>query len=461
MPIDNSMLKERFGISYPRPYQELIISYIMEGAEGKTRGHVLGVLPTGSGKSLCFMYPIAKLRRRAVLIYPLLSLMNDQGKRFEEAGIPFVILRGGLDREERARRLQRIREDDDVSVITNIETLIAMDNRGELGILARDTLMAVVDEAHTAPLWGETFREAYTHIGEILEKISPQLILAFTATADSRIYQGIRKYIFGGNDPYIVHGSIDRENIFYHSVRSLSKIHDIISILAPPSSRPAIIFCRSRRLSEEISGRLKGIFPIEHYHAGLPKEEKEEKERWFCSSADGVLAATSAYGMGVDKKNIRTVIHFSLPDDASSFIQESGRGGRDGERMDSYVLYSKNEDSPLSAIFKGKECIRSSLLSLMGEERNGMKCLSCSHCMGDGYTAAGEKEILSFIRHHPLISAESAARALTAKHLLFRRRRLPSWNENEAEHAVEALIAEGRIRKLLARFLIVRTGSGS
>ena len=247
MDIDYSMLKERFGIGYLRPYQELMITYILRGAEGETKGRILGILPTGGGKSLCFMYPIALLRRRAVLIYPLLSLMNDQAKRFEEAGIPYEILRGGLDAEERARRLRRIKEDKDVSVITNIETLIAMDGRGELQILSHDTLMAVVDEAHTVPVWGESFRESYTRIGEILGKIRPRLTLAFTATADSAICRGIEKYVFSGEAPYTVHGSVDRENIFYHSVRSLSKLRDVISILTPPSSRPAIIFCRSAR----------------------------------------------------------------------------------------------------------------------------------------------------------------------------------------------------------------------
>ena len=256
-----------------------MITYILRGAEGETKGRILGILPTGGGKSLCFMYPIALLRKRAVLIYPLLSLMNDQLKRFEEAGIPYEILRGGLDPEERARRLKRIKEDKEVSVITNTETLIAMDGRGELQILSRDTLMAVVDEAHTVPVWGESFRESYTRIGEILGKIRPRLTLAFTATADSAICRGIEKYVFSGEVPYMVHGSVDRENIFYHSVRSLSKLRDVISILTPPSSRPAIIFCRSRKLAEDTAAKLNQLFDIRHYHALIPKEEKEEKRR--------------------------------------------------------------------------------------------------------------------------------------------------------------------------------------
>ena len=457
MVIDLSILKERFKISYLRPYQELIINYIMESAAGFTQGRILAVLPTGGGKSLCFMYPIAKLKRRAILIYPLLSLMNDQGKRFEEAGIPYEILRGGLGREERRKRLKHIQEDNATAIITNIETLIAMDERGELSAAAKDTLMVVVDEAHTAPTWGESFREAYLRIGEIIEKIGPAMILAFTATVDSSISQGIVKYIFAGKLPYVVHGSADRENIFYHSIRSLSKIHDTIKLLSSPSARPAIIFCRSRRMTEEIAKRLSSIFSIAYYHAHLGRDEKEYKEKWFYTSTDGILAATTAYGMGVDKKDIRTVIHLSLPDDAASFMQESGRGGRDGNRMDSYVLYYPDEHSPIEPIFRNGRCIRHALLEAMGEEQEESMCLACSSCVPDGYAAAGEKEILSYIKHHPFTTPGNASKALTSRHFLFRNRRLASWTEKEAEKAIERLIEEKRVRKIAGHIFIART----
>ena len=332
-----------------------------------------------------------------------------------------------------------------------------MDGRGELQILSRDTLMAVVDEAHTVPVWGESFRESYTRIGEILGKIRPRLTLAFTATADSAICRGIEKYVFSGEVPYTVHGSVDRENIFYHSVRSLSKLRDVISILTPPSSRPAIIFCRSRKLAEDTAAKLNQLFDIRHYHALIPKEEKEEKERWFLSSTDGVLAATTAYGMGVDKKDVRTVIHLSLPEDAASFLQESGRGGRDGSRMDSYVLYYHEEHSPLEKVFKSGMCIRTSLLAAMGEEREEKMCLACSSCVPDGYKAAGEREILSYTRFRPFSKDKSVAAALTARNIFLRRHRLPSWGEDEVRRAIGRLEEEGRVRRIFGG-LVARRG---
>ncbi len=455
MTIDTTILKERFGISYLRPYQELIIRYILDSEDGDGKGRILAVLPTGGGKSLCFMHPIAQVRKRAILIYPLLSLMNDQAARFEKAGLSHVILRGGLDKAERTRRLRMIRGDASAAVITNVETLLAMQERGELDIFAGHTELVVIDEAHTAVTWGETFREAYTRLPELLDEIRPRMTLAFTATVDERILAGIIRYIFSGERPYVVHASADRDNIFYHSVRSLSKAEDIRAILSPPDSRPAIIFCKSRKLTERIASELWG-FDARHYHAGLDKAEKEEKERWFLSSRDGVLAATSAYGMGVDKKDIRTVIHHSLPEDASSFMQESGRGGRDGQRMDSYVLYYPSEQSSIEGVFKGGGCIRSSLLSLMGEERNEKNCLACSACVPDGYTAAGEKEIMRFIAHHPLIRKESAVASLTSRHPFFRSQRLPHWHEAEVRNAIGILISERRIREVCGRLIAGR-----
>ena len=429
-----------------------MITYILRGAEGETKGRILGILPTGGGKSLCFMYPIALLRKRAVLIYPLLSLMNDQAKRFEEAGIPYEILRGGLDAEERARRLRRIKEDKDVSVITNIETLIAMDGRGELQILSRDTLMAVVDEAHTVPVWGESFRESYTRIGEILGKIRPRLTLAFTATADSAICRGIEKYVFSGEAPYTVHGSVDRENIFYHAVYPLSKEKEARRILQDPVSRPAVIFLRSRILAERIASALSDTFNAACYHAGLPAEERREKEEWFSASADGVLAATSAYGMGVDKKDIRTIIHWSCPDDTASFMQESGRAGRDGNPADSYIFLSYSDDASLARPFTSG-CIRHGILSAMGETMEGERCLACSACTECNPLRAGEKEILGYIRRHPLTSPMNAAAAIPSKGLFRKKTGLPTWSEKEVMKAIDILIHEGRIRRVLGRLI--------
>ncbi len=448
METDRTLLRECFGISYLRPYQELVISRIMEAAEGGG-GRILAVLPTGSGKSLCFMYPIAKLQRRSILIYPLLSLMNDQAERFEKAGLPFTVLRGAMERDERRKALQWLRERRDGAVITNPETLIAMRARGELGNIGKTEIL-VIDEAHTAVTWGESFRSACLSLPSLIEALKPRTVLAFTATMDSRIENGIISTIFSGRMPYIVRCSADRENIFYHAVSSLSPIHDAEKILSPSSARPAVIFCRSRQKAEETAKALEGMFPVSFYHAGLERDEKIRRERWFHESADGVLAATSAYGLGVDKKDIRTVIHLSLPLSASDFIQEAGRGGRDGKRMDSYVLHRRDEKGETACIFDGSSCIRTSLLKAMGEERDGNGCLGCSVCIPENYERAGEREMLRWILFHPGAELRNTVENLSEKRL-FRKPRLPGWTAEETESGLMQLAEEKRILRLGSR----------
>lgn len=449
----NKEIFTRLGISYLKPYQELIISSVLDGITGERKTNILGCLPTGSGKTLCFMYPILALKKRTVLIYPILSLMNDQARRFEKAGIPFVILRGGLDNTERQRLRREIIRNEYIAVITNVETLLSILKRDGLSFLRDKTEMIVIDEAHTAVTWGETFRESYLHLPEIIEAINPKIAMAFTATMDKEIEKGIIKYVFQSTHPYIVHESLDRENIFFHSVKSLCKRQEIIRILSDESKRPAIIFTRSRAEAEGTASSLRKYFDIKYYHAGLSREERKEREDWFSSSEDGVLSATKAYGMGVDKGNIRTVIHTNLPESASDFLQEAGRGGRDGRRMDSYVLWYQEEDTSLSTIFKGDKCIRTSLLKAMNEIPEYENCLACSNCQEENKERAGEKEILSFIRRHPFIKYESAAASLTSRHVFFRTARLPGWSKQEVEMALRYLVDEGRIRIAINRLL--------
>ena len=452
MELDRKILS-RMGIAYPRPYQELILARICECLEEGKRCGILGCLPTGSGKSLCFMYPAAACGRRTLIIYPLLALMNDQAARFGRAGIPYTVLSGGLGREERRRRLAEIRDDPARAVITNPEMLLIMKERGEMRELG-DIALMVIDEAHTAVTWGGSFRPSYQSLPALIDAARPQIVMAFTATMDRRIRKGIVESIFGGTMPYIVHASPDRENIFYHSRRCISKENEIIAILTPTESRPAVIFCRSRPLAERLARRLGTVFSIKHYHAGLEREEKKSIERWFMASRDGVLAATSAFGMGVSKDDIRTVIHHTLPSDASEYLQESGRAGRDGGQCDAWVLLTASDTGPLVPLFRGEECIRHGLMQAMDETPERLRCLGCSHCLPSPSAPAGEREILRYAMLHPFQRIQDAAAALTSPHP-FSRSRLASWKEQEAIAAIRLLGMEGRIRIIRGRILAI------
>lgn len=451
-----SKAKEYFGISYLRPYQELVIRHILEAEENEEGSNLLVCLPTGSGKSICFMLPSLIIKKKTIILYPLLSLMKDQENRFRNAGIPAITLKGGMDKDILASEINRFLLEEASVLITNPEMLLYLIESNRIKKAQGDISMMIIDEAHTSIVWGESFRESFLKLPEIIDYLQPKHISAYTATMDKRIESGIIKLIFKSKTPYIIHASADRENIFYHSIKSYSKLSDIKQILYSSDARPALIFCRSRAETEVISEQLSRFFDIKPYHAGMDKQRRREIEDWFMDSMVGILAATTAYGMGVDKKGIRTVIHLSIPDVAANFLQESGRCGRDGRRADSYVLYHPNEERRLSYIFKGKTCIRSELLKLMNETPEDDRCLACSSCSGEEYVPFGFKAALKVIRKNPLITLEAVNHKLSAKRV-FRRDGL--WTMQDTKRAIEDYLKDGFIKVFLKKhFLITRKG---
>lgn len=431
MDIVNEMLRKRFGICYMMPYQELVIRRILEDSRRKEKSGSITIFPTGGGKSLCFMLPsLLMFPRYSVIIYPLLSLMNDQKRRFDEMEVQAVLIRGGLERTERAKRIRELKERKANILITNVESLYLMFLRDELNFLKGETELFVLDEAHTVISWGESFRSSYRNLGTIIAEISPHQILSFSATIDRKIERRLRDVLYSGMpDITVLRLSCDRENIFYHSVFSLSKLQDILFILKEDRSRPALVFAKYRSETKETYLKIREYFPSFYYHAGLEKEEKEKIEKAFAISRDGVMIATNAYGMGVDKKDIRTVIHLHIPEDALSFLQEAGRGGRDNGMMDEYVLIYPEEESVMKNIFISRKCMRKSLLSLMGEKREEERCQSCSACTGEDVTGQGWKEIRSALRI-PFLHTEKTLE------LFLKSSKLKSWKMDEIISAV-------------------------
>ena len=422
--------KERFGIDYLFPYQRLVIANILEALrdadeEGATRGRQIVILPTGAGKSLCFQLPAAIVGRVTLIIYPLLSLMNDQQRRMREAGFSVVQLRGGQGPTERERVLAEIAAGEVDFVLTNPETLSSDALASRLKRLS--IAHAVVDEAHCISEWGDSFRPAYTTIGSSLDKIGIRLRTAFTATASDRIVHRIRASLFAEEGAHVVRANADRPNITYSVVPTLSLSRALTAMVAPSPSeaacgarrdadpecsradeylpvwspgaalpRPAVIFCRSRSATEAIAALLRPhVSPgrAMYYHAGLSREEKQATEQRFFESRDGILAATCAYGMGVDKGNIRSVVHTYLPETAEAFLQESGRGGRDRDPAVSIVLLPPEEQiryvadlavgrvSPVQEMAIGRGCRRATLLRYLGVEDS--TCTGCDRCIAE------------------------------------------------------------------------------
>ena len=421
----NNTAKDYFGIDYIFPYQRLVIHNILTSAgvesfqpdlseENDTSPHQIVLLPTGAGKSLCFMLPSIMLEGMTLVIFPLLSLMSDQMRRTEEAGIITVILKGGQKRSEREDIFQRCRSGVVKLILTNPETALNTDIQKELKTLAIDHL--VIDETHTVSEWGETFRPAYLKIHSIISALKINLVTAFTATASPHILKKIKEIIFPDSIPNIIYGNPDRPNISYSVIKTISPSKTLVETIKV-SAKPLIIFSSSRT-STELTARMlrcsldsKEIF---FYHAGLDKEEKNTVEKWFFDSDEGILVATCAYGMGIDKGNIRTVIHYDIPQTVESYLQESGRAGRDGKSSIAILVYnpiSRNRlekmDSPLSrSRFESmleysrnrSTCRREILLSLLGSAPE--ICSGCDICDDSLSAVKYEERILSLMKRN-------------------------------------------------------------
>ncbi|MCH3908102.1 MAG: RecQ family ATP-dependent DNA helicase [Sphaerochaeta sp.] len=445
-----TIARNQFGIPSLRPYQRLVVVDLLERIlTPQYHQGALVILPTGFGKTLCFSIPAVVMPDHMLVIYPLLSLMHDQIRRFAADGIRHVVIRGGQTKAQRDSVWNTLDEGKPTVIVTNAECVQQPGIRRRLSRYRFS--MAVIDEAHTVSQWGTRFRPSYADLGIFLKFLDVRLVAAFTATASERIVTDLKQLLFCGSTPHVIRASADRDNISYHVERTLSKSHTIHRILSVPLWRPAVVFCPTRALCEQYAARFSSrerSIPVRYYHAGLGREGRQALERWFATRDDAVLFSTCAFGMGVDKKNIRTVIHLSPPHDVESYLQESGRAGRDGQPAKAFVLLDHTDyPSPLAMVFSQKErCIRSALLSLMGEEIDS--CGGCDVCDHRLFPLRdGEREILSAVRSTPFwFTQRKLAETLTRPEAV-----LSQWSEHEAFQAIHTLLTEGRLFRLRGR----------
>ncbi|MBN1242578.1 MAG: ATP-dependent DNA helicase RecQ [Spirochaetales bacterium] len=386
------LARERFGVAAVRPWQRLVMAGILDGvADGERRAARVVVLPTGAGKSLCFQAPALLGASPTLVVYPLLALVNDQARRLAAAGIEGAVLRGGLSAGEREAAFEAIETGRAPVALTNPETLRVPE---VLARLSRAGIRHVaVDEAHCVAEWGDSFRPAYLELGDSIRAIAPSVITAFTATASPPVLARVAEVLFGGLPWSLASGDPDRPNIAYRVDPCLCKLR-ATERLARERPGPMLVFRSSRdgaRLSAEALARRLGRERVRWYHAGLERAEKRAVEEWFMPSGDGILVATVAFGMGVDKADIRTVVHWDPPPSVESYLQESGRAGRDGEPSLAVLLLGPNErvrgDDPVARARSAAllawardeaRCRREGLLVLLGDE--GAKSRACGGC---------------------------------------------------------------------------------
>lgn len=458
--------RELFGIESLMPYQQLVITNIVEGIEeGCEPRDQLVILPTGYGKSLCFMVPGMIFPGLTLVIYPLLSLINDQKRRLCASGIPVIVLQGGEARGQRDQQISYIAAREHGFILTTPESL----ETPRVKKLIKDLPIrhAVVDEAHIVSSWGKGFRPAYARLGKTLEGLKISQMTAFTATAAAETIEDIRELLFLGRTTHLIREVPDRPNIFYSAVFSLAKKHELEQLLCSPEiSRPILVFCSRRdtteRLAIEFCVRLRSSC-CRYYHAGMDRQQRDSCESWFAETSEGILFSTTAFGLGVDISGIRTVIHFTCAATTEAFLQESGRAGRDRGPALSIVLFDHEDlqDKRISEHMRryltGTGCRRDVLLEQFTDTRQ--PCFGCDCCRGtDSPEAEGSTEILRFIRRHRQSFSISEASSLLVGECSLPIRRnhlylladfgcLSSWQLDDIETALGSLIGMQLLQK--------------
>ena len=402
-----TVLKQHFGHSTFRPGQEELVDALLSGRD------VLGVMPTGAGKSVCYQLPALLLPGVSLVVSPLISLMKDQVTALKQSGIPAAYLNSSLSLEQYRAVLRRARGGAYKILYVAPERLLT-DGFLELAQEMELSLLAV-DEAHCVSQWGQDFRPSYLSIPEFAARLPKRPVIgAFTATATEDVKADMEKLLRLEN-PLRVTTGFDRPNLFFEVVRPKNKADYLRSFLAQRAGQSGIVYCSTRKLVESVCGELRGSgIAAARYHAGLEDEERRRSQEDFVYDRVQVMVATNAFGMGIDKSNVSFVVHYNMPKNIESYYQEAGRAGRDGSKARCVLMYSAgdvqtarflinnaSENEALSdqereqvrqqdlrrlekmvGYCKTTGCLRAYLLDYFGQQAPE-RCGSCGNCAGE------------------------------------------------------------------------------
>lgn len=324
------LLKTHFGYDTFRPNQEEIITTVLEGQDA------LAIMPTGGGKSLCFQLPALAMEGTTIVISPLIALMKDQVDALNANGISAAYYNSTQPQEEQHLILEKLITGQLKLIYVAPESIWLLTNY----LLKIEVNLIAVDEAHCISSWGHDFRPAYTQLSRLKQEFSGTPIIALTATADRATQDDILQQL-GISEAKRFVSSFDRPNIYLDVKPGQNRIKHIYSFLSARGLQSGIIYCLSRKSTENISAKLKAKgYDAAAYHAGLSAEDRSQIQEDFINDRTPIIVATIAFGMGIDKSNVRWVIHYNMPKNIEGYYQEIGRGGRDGLKARALMFYS-------------------------------------------------------------------------------------------------------------------------